>query len=87
MTEKQFLKIQNTIKDTIKVEVNGKIDRINIKLDDYIKNDELWKEAAKPVIAMGVSMQGFGRVTLYIVGFIAAVGGAFMFINNFLKNH
>jgi hypothetical protein len=76
MSEDQILELKKTIYDAVQQTVNGKIDKINDKLDAYIKVDTEWKERAEPVIEMGTNVRGFGRVSLYIVGFIASVTGA-----------
>lgn len=63
------------IKAVIRETVNGKIDKIDAKLDTYIKEDTEWKQKAEPVIKMGENVQGFGKVSLYIIGFIASAIG------------
>jgi hypothetical protein len=47
--------------------------------DRNIKKDEeqiAFKKEIMPVIEMGKNVQGFGKVSLYILGFIASVAGA-----------
>lgn len=63
------------------------------ELKDYVKLDTIWKEAdkewkekAKPVLQMGENVQGFGKVSLYVVGFIASVTGAVVMIINIIKH-
>lgn len=79
MTEVQLEKLQKTIKDqietTVKLVVNGKIDRLNDKLDNYIITDNQWKEDAQPSIDLGKNVNGFGRVLAYILGTIAGIYG------------
>jgi hypothetical protein len=43
-------KIEPIIKDSIQTNVNGKIDKINQKMDDYIISDLKWKDSVKPSI-------------------------------------
>lgn len=69
-------KMDDKIKITIKETVNGKIDRLHDKLDGYIREDTDWKTKAEPVIKMGENVAGFGKVSLYVLGFIASVTGA-----------
>lgn len=69
-------KMDDKIKVTIKEAVNGKIDKLHDKLDFYIKEDTDWKTKAEPVIKMGENVAGFGKVSLYVLGFIASVTGA-----------
>ncbi len=57
MTPEQFEKLQNTISKqieiSVKATVNGKIDNLNKKVDDYIKSDNEWKDRAQPTIELG----------------------------------
>lgn len=66
------------IKTIITETVNGKIDKLHIELRQYIKEDTEWKERAEPVILMGNNVRGFGKVSLYILGFVAAIIGAIL---------
>ncbi len=56
------------------------LERLNDKMDMYIKKDtEDWvryKEEMEPVVRMGNNLAGFGKTTLYVLGFISAVAGA-----------
>lgn len=52
---------------------------------DYIKRDDEWKVMAMPVIDMGKNVQGFGRVSLYILGFVASVSAGFYALMAFFK--
>lgn len=53
---------------------------------DYIKRDDEWKVMAMPVIDMGKNVQGFGKVSLYILGFIASVSAGFYALMEFFKH-
>jgi len=79
-------KLENHIEVSINKNVNGKLDKMNAKIDNYIFDDNEWKQKAEPVIMMGRNVQGFGKVSLYIVGFVAAVAGAFISLANLFKN-
>jgi hypothetical protein len=70
------------IQDTIRATVNGKIDSLNQKLDDYIKSDNKWKEQAQPAINLGNNVRGWGIVTAAVIGIIA---GAAEIISVFIK--
>lgn len=72
------------ISDQIRITVNGKIDKITMKLDDYISDDNDWKRMARPVIEMGKNLQGFGIVVLYILSALAALGGAIKVFHLFI---
>ena len=69
-------KIEPAIENSVNKYVNGKLDKMNLKIDDYIVSDLQWKERAEPTLQMGQNVAGFGRVLLYIVGFVASVAGA-----------
>lgn len=43
MTPEQHQKLIQEVTDTVRVVVNGKIDRIDKKLDEYIDGDMHWK--------------------------------------------
>ena len=80
MTEEELNRITNTIEQTIKVVVNGKIDKINDKLDahmldnkNYIERDELWKAQADPYIKLAVNISGTWKFLVYIAGTLLAL--------------
>lgn len=80
------------IGEAIEKHVNGKIRKLteefqNHREEDILwkKEDRQWKETAFPIIEMGKNMQGFGKVTLYLVGFAASIGGLFLMLENYLK--
>ncbi len=73
MTSDQFEQINKTIEDTIKRVVNGKIDRLDVKLDTYMKEDNDWKERANPTIELGNNVRGFGKVMVYLLGIAGAI--------------
>ena len=73
MTPEEFTKITDIIKVTIKETVNGKIDRLDIKLDTYMKEDNDWKDRANPTIELGNNVRGFGKVMVYLLGIAGAI--------------
>lgn len=74
------------VSDVIRITVNGKIDGIRTDLNTYIKEDLQWKERAQPAIDIVTNVQGFGKVALYVFGFIAAAGAAWALVaKNILK--
>ena len=52
----------------------------------HFEKDEEWKKTATPVIEMGQNVQGFGKVSLYILGFFASVSGAILLIIKYLHS-
>lgn len=87
-------KLESKIEESITKNVNGKIIRLTEKVDSYIlldtqwkEADEKWKEDASPAIDVVKNMQGFGKVSLYIIGFVASLTGLLItFINFFHKD-
>jgi hypothetical protein len=77
--------IQDSIAIGIKENVNGKIDRLNLKLDHYIDQDNAWKKTAQPVIDMGINARGASKVLLYLTGAIVSVGMAWEIICKIFK--
>lgn len=85
MTPTELEQLKEFVALTITTTVNGKIDRMNTKLDTYIKEDNLWKEKAQPIIDLGNNARGASVVALWLAGFIAAIGGAYLIIKNVFK--
>jgi hypothetical protein len=86
-------KMQGHIEKTIE----SKMKPLEEKLDDYIEKDTedkkllaqtlaTWKEDITPVIEMGKNVQGFGKVSLYVLGFIASVTAGFYAIMELFKH-
>lgn len=83
MTPEQFAEMQATIKSTIQITVNGKIDGLRYELRDYIKDDNAWKktsdewkDAVTPSIEIMKKMEGFTTTGGWILKSIALVGAA-----------
>ena len=96
MTPEQLRELQQTIADSIEKNVNGKIRALDAKVDNYIKTDldhkerdreetNEWRKGADDKLAIVGSVQGFGKVTAYILGMITVVGGATLFIVKLLE--
>ena len=64
------------IEDTIRVVVNGKIDRMNSKLEAYILEDTKWKETATPVVKAYEDTDAFRRVGAIILKGLILIGAA-----------
>jgi hypothetical protein len=73
MDDKQFKKLQKMMETTIKLTVNGKIDRIDAKLEQHFKGDREWKEAAMPAIELGNNARGFGKTAAYFIGVMGSI--------------
>jgi CHAD domain-containing protein len=79
-------RIEPAIEKAIEKYVNGKISTLSHKLDNYIESDNEWKKTAQPVIEMGKNVTGFGKVSLYLLGFVASVSAGFYAIMSFINN-
>jgi hypothetical protein len=91
MTPEQFEKLQTLIsrqvETAVKATVNGKIDDLNKKVDEYIKSDNEWKERAQPTIELGTNVRGFGKVFAYLIGTVAAIGGLILTFEHLFRKH
>ena len=78
-------KMEEPIEKAVDKHVNGKIKALGIKIDDYIVSDLKWKEEITPQIQLVKDTQGFGKVSLYFIGFVSAIVGVILLIYNLLK--
>lgn len=89
MNKDQFNQLQILIKETVEVTVktivNGKIDRIQSKLDQYIIDDNEWKKSAQPAIDLGNTARGASTAALWLAGVIITIGGAIAIISGFFS--
>lgn len=89
MTQEQLDEIKEAVADSVKAVVNGKIDKLQTIMEQHMEDDKIvadrliqhlakeeeWKKKAEPVIEMGTNISGFGKITLYLIGFIMAFVG------------
>lgn len=89
MTEKQFEQfnknIQESIKLSIETTVNGKIRRLDEKIDNYIKSDDEWKQGVTPYIESMKQFQGFTVVGTTVLKAILLIGSVTASIYAFIK--
>lgn len=92
MTNGQLVQFKEEIKEhleeVVKQTVNGKIDAIQKRLDDYIKADEAWKVRAEPVVKAFENTNWLFKLFVGLLKVIAAVGAAgtaFFFIKEKFK--
>ncbi len=99
MTTDEIQQIQSIIQDSIKTVVNGKIDRLDNKLETYITKDEndkekifAWQDNVMPTIEQTKKIMDFASVgsvvlkTIVLIGSLfAGLWGAFTFINKLKK--
>lgn len=89
MDEKQLNLLKSELKDhlseTVKNVVNGKIDAINLKLTNYIHDDETWKVRAEPVVKAFENTSWLWRAflgTLKFLGLLSVGIGAWKVLSD-----
>lgn len=86
MTPEQLRALQETVAESIEKNVNGKIRRLDEKIDNYIREDNEykermtietaeWRKNADEKLQLVGNIQGFGKVLMYFLGFCATLGG------------
>lgn len=80
------------IGESVKTHVNGTIAEIHTKLEEYIVEDNKWKERAEPWVKMAEDTSKGGRfikrIIIGLLKFIVLLGaavGAWMAIKEFIK--
>jgi len=74
-------------KSSVINEIRDDLKELIAEFKDHRKEDLEWKTTAMPVIEMGKNVQGFGKVSLYILGFIASLSAGFYALMAFLKKN
>ena len=67
-------------------DLKKEIQSVHDKFDTFTKEDHEWKEDAKPIIDMGKNLKGFGKVLMYIIYVIAALGGVILTLRTVFKD-
>ena len=73
--------ILKAVREAVKETVNGKIDRMDRKIDEYIIKDneykastDEWRKSVTPSIEIMKSMESFSKGTMFVFKFIIAMG-------------
>jgi hypothetical protein len=73
---------------------NETMESFHSKVETHIDKDTIdkekifaWQDKAQPVVTMGENVQGFGKVSLYLLGFVSALIGAIVLIINLFKKN
>jgi len=82
---KMEAKLDTTIQKGIETHVNGKIRKIDEKIDAYIVSDNAWKEMYSPYMKGIASVIDGGKITGKLVIFLGAIGGAVLAIRAWFK--
>jgi hypothetical protein len=64
---------------------NGKLDKLENKIDNYIKGDNEWKEKYGPYLESIVGISVGGKILVRFILGIASVGGAILLIYRWFK--
>lgn len=94
MTPEQLRALQETVAESIEKNVNGKIRRLDEKIDNYIREDNEhkermiletaeWRKSADEKLQLVSNIQGFGKVLMYFLGFCATLGGVIAMVVTF----
>jgi len=88
MTPEQIQDLKEHVAETVRTVVNGKIDGLNLKLDNYIDNDMAWKERAEPLVIAYENTTWLSKIVLNIMKFgilLASAITAYLFIKDKIK--
>ena len=77
--------LKSHIAETIKIVVNGKIDKIDANLNTYIKEDTEWKDEYEPYIKGLANVSGGVKILVWCAVGISALIGTFLGIKSLLK--
>ena len=79
-------RMESGIEASIDKNVNGKIRKLDEKIDAYIKSDNEWKEEFEPYMKGIVNLSGTGKIMLKLVMAVSAGIGLYLLIReNFFK--
>lgn len=85
MEQHQLEELKSHIADTVRLTVNGKIDNINNKLTDYIKDDMKWKKEYEPYIKGLANITDGTKIVIWVAVAISSLIGAFLGIKELFK--
>lgn len=78
-------KMEQGIEASINKNVNGKIKRLDEKIDAYIISDDKWKQDVSPYIQGLVNVSGTGKILGKFAIWVTAIGGAILLIKEHIK--
>jgi len=85
MSPEQFEELKKGLTKTVVETVNGKIDKLNMKMDKYIDADNEWKDGVTPSIELMRQMQGFASIGGTILKAMVLIGAAVSAVFAFFK--
>lgn len=78
-------KMESKIEESINKNVNGKLDKMHIKIDNYIATDNEWKVKYSPYLEGIVGVSVGGKIMLKVLLGFASIGGAVLAIKAWFK--
>jgi hypothetical protein len=74
-------KMVEAVESQIKVTVNGKIDKIQVSINEVKEDVKILREESTPAIKTTSFAKSFAKVVLYLCGAVVSIGGAIMVIS------
>ena len=78
-------KMEQGIELAINKNVNGKIKRLDEKIDAYIVQDNAWKAEFEPYMKGLANVTGGGKILVWVTGAIISIAGAILVIKEHFK--
>ena len=73
MEQHDLDKVIQALQQVTKETVNGKIDNMSKKLDEYITHDMAWKETVQPVVDAYTTVNRFGIFMVWLSRILLAI--------------
>jgi hypothetical protein len=78
-------KMEQGIELAINKNVNGKIKRLDEKIDAYIISDNEWKKEFEPYVKGLSNVTGGGKILVWVSGAVVSIWGAILLIREHIK--
>ena len=78
-------KMEQGIELAINKNVNGKIKRLDEKIDAYIVQDNAWKAEFEPYMKGLANVTGGGKILVWVTGAVISIAGAILVIKEHFK--
>lgn len=85
MNDEQLKKIQETVAASININVNGKINSLTRKFDEYVEGDLAWKKEYEPYLKGLANLSGGTKIVVWIMMAIGTVFGTLLSIKSYFS--
>lgn len=85
MNEEQLKQIQETIAVSINTNVNGKINSLTRKFDEYVTSDLLWKKEYEPYLKGLANLSGGTKIVIWAMMAVGTIFGALLSIRSYFS--